>query len=177
MPCYAGIRSKHVLRRSSHPILPADQRPCIWALSRGSLVLRAPVPPRRTVPPAGAPCRDAPCRDALSRSRRRSKDGNYAPRTFLGYCFERTKEHRRFACEFVAVHWAIGAVVARSVHTGEVTGSNPVSPTKRKVPLTSRNAGRRDFFVPALQPSGRKTRALRPVPSATSLTMCAGALC
>ena len=26
--------------------------------------------------------------------------------------------------------WAIGAVVARSVHTGEVAGSNPVSPTK-----------------------------------------------
>jgi hypothetical protein len=31
---------------------------------------------------------------------------------------------------------AIGAVVARFVHTEEVTGSNPVSPTLRKALLT-----------------------------------------
>jgi hypothetical protein len=36
---------------------------------------------------------------------------------------------------------AIGAVVARFVHTEEVTGSNPVSPTEGKRPLTCGNAG------------------------------------
>ena len=32
---------------------------------------------------------------------------------------------------------AIGAVVARFVHTEEVTGSNPVSPTRVKAPVTT----------------------------------------
>src|SRR4051812_35903467 len=38
---------------------------------------------------------------------------------------------------------AIGAVVARFLDTEEVTGSNPVSPTSTKRPLTSGNAERR----------------------------------
>ena len=36
---------------------------------------------------------------------------------------------------------AIGAVVARFLDTEEVTGSNPVSPTSTKQPLTSGDAG------------------------------------
>src|SRR6478752_1775304 len=36
---------------------------------------------------------------------------------------------------------AIGAAVARFLDTEEVTGSNPVSPTSTKQPLTSGNAG------------------------------------
>ena len=35
--------------------------------------------------------------------------------------------------------WAIGAAVARFLDTEEVTGSNPVSPTRRKQPLTCGN--------------------------------------
>ena len=37
---------------------------------------------------------------------------------------------RRCSCENNCSMGAIGAVVARFVHTEEVTGSNPVSPTK-----------------------------------------------
>jgi hypothetical protein len=56
---------------------------------------------------------------------------------------------------------AIGAVVARFVHTEEVTGSNPVSPTNTNRLLTSRNTAVRDFcfrliarYVPD-KPSGK----------------------
>jgi hypothetical protein len=40
---------------------------------------------------------------------------------------------------------AIGAVVARFVHTEEVTGSNPVSPTHSKALLTRKNTSRERF--------------------------------
>ena len=43
--------------------------------------------------------------------------------------------------DIVPASRAIGAVVARFVHTEEVTGSNPVSPTESKPPLTCGNAG------------------------------------
>ena len=46
-----------------------------------------------------------------------------------------------------AFAWAIGAVVARFVHTEEVTGSNPVSPTRIKAPLTCFQRRERGFFV------------------------------
>jgi hypothetical protein len=42
---------------------------------------------------------------------------------------------------------AIGAVVARFVHTEEVTGSNPVSPTRQKQPLTCDGAGTGAVFI------------------------------
>ena len=40
---------------------------------------------------------------------------------------------------------AIGAVVARFLDTEEVTGSNPVSPTSTKQPLTCEDAGQGPF--------------------------------
>jgi len=43
---------------------------------------------------------------------------------------------------------AIGAVVARFLDTEEVTGSNPVSPTNMKRPLTCGNADRGLSFWP-----------------------------
>src|SRR5690349_374176 len=48
----------------------------------------------------------------------------------MRYCFRRTHE----PCSWLATG-AIGAVVARFVHTEEVTGSNPVSPTLLSAPL------------------------------------------
>ena len=42
--------------------------------------------------------------------------------------------------------WAIGAAVARFLDTEEVTGSNPVSPTRRAL-LDCGNAGEEGFFV------------------------------
>ena len=58
---------------------------------------------------------------------------------------------------------AIGAVVARFVHTEEVTGSNPVSPTLlSSIPtVVSLRGGRSSFPGPA--PAGRETRARRAV--------------
>jgi hypothetical protein len=44
---------------------------------------------------------------------------------------------------------AIGAAVARFLDTEEVTGSNPVSPTSTIRPLTSGNASRGPFCIPA----------------------------
>src|SRR4249919_2501931 len=42
---------------------------------------------------------------------------------------------------------AIGAAVARFLDTEEVTGSNPVSPTSTKQPLTCRDAGSGAFSI------------------------------
>ena len=47
---------------------------------------------------------------------------------------------------------AIGAVVARFLDTEEVTGSNPVSPTSTKQPLTCRNAGQGPTLSPVRGP-------------------------
>src|SRR5690625_3657174 len=49
---------------------------------------------------------------------------------------------------------AIGAAVARFLDTEEVTGSNPVSPTRDGRPLDSESAGRGPFAISAARQSG-----------------------
>src|SRR5689334_13487024 len=76
-----------------------------------------------------------------------------------------------------ALAGAIGAVVARFVHTEEVTGSNPVSPTQTGSPVRDRVVARLcrshrrgHWFEPSIAHPNRQSRAGRSGSAALPLT-------
>ena len=76
----------------------------------------------------------------------RSLHGGLAERRGNGLQIRQHGFESRTHLERHAPARAIGAVVARFLDTEEVTGSNPVSPTSNKQPLTCEQAGSEAVF-------------------------------